>query len=82
MMAKQIKPLYPPIDPVRACILDRKHSMKLSWSDIGRELGISGGMMRYWSQFPPDDWPKDVRNGVCRVLGIKVKQTVEDLTGI
>ena len=74
---------YPAIDPLRACIFDRKHSMKLTWDNIGAEIGLSGGMMRYYAnRMPPDEWPKNVRLGVCRVLGLSVKQTVIELSEV
>ena len=75
-----VKDLYPKIDPLRACILDRKHSMKLTWGDIGKEIGLTDGMMRYYAtKRMPDEWPKEVRENVCRVLGITVKRTVKEL---
>ena len=37
------KPRFPEIDKLRACILDRKMSMKKNWSDEEKLVGFSFG---------------------------------------
>ena len=71
------RPRYPPINQLRAAILDRKFIAKLSWEDLGQAAGISGAAMRKLAtRKEPQEWPQKVRNSVCRLLDIKVTVTV------
>ena len=71
------KPRYPPINNLRAAILERKFVARLSWEDLGGAAGISGAAMRKLATAkPPDEWPPKVRTGVCRLLDIKLSTTI------
>lgn len=71
------KPRYPPINNLRAAILERKFVAGMSWEDLASAAGISGASMRKLATAkPPDEWPPKVRTGVCRLLDIKVSTTV------
>lgn len=74
------KPKYPPIDWLMAAILERKKVMGLEWGDIADMVGgISAEYLRKLaSSKPPMKWPDDVRNNVCRKLGINIRMVVED----
>ena len=71
------KPRYPPINNLRAAILERKFVSGLGWNELGSAAGITGDAMRKLaSSKPPEEWPVNVRNAVCRLLDIKVTVTV------
>ena len=71
------KPRYPPINNLRAAILERKFVAGMSWDDLASAAGISGAAMRKMATAkPPDEWPQKVRTSVCRLLDIKVSTTV------
>ena len=71
------KPKYPPINNLRAAILERKFVSGLGWKELADSGGISESAMRKLaSSKPPEEWPARVRNGVCRLLDIKVTVVV------
>lgn len=71
------KPKYPPIDHLRAAILERKFVARLSWDDLADVAHISPATMRRLAvSKPPDEWPKDVRLSVCRYLQISVHTSI------
>ena len=71
------KPKFPPINNLRAAILERKFVGGYSWEEIAKSANISYGTMRTLvSKLPPEEWPTDVRRSVCRFLQIRVTQTV------
>ena len=71
------KPRYPPINNLRAAILERKFVAGLSWADLGAPAGISATAMRKLATTkPPEEWPPKVKSGVCRLLDIKVTVSV------
>ena len=71
------KPRYPPINNLRAAILERKFVSGLSWEDLGSAGGISATAMRKLATTKaPQEWPEKVRTGVCRLLDVRVSTTV------
>ena len=71
------KPRYPPINNLRAAILERKFVSGLSWDDLGSAGGISAAAMRKLATTKaPQEWPERVRTGVCRLLDVRVSTTV------
>lgn len=66
------------IDWLLAAILERKKALKLEWNDIAAKAGgITGDSLRQLSaKKPPEEWPKNVRDRVCKVLGIDVELVV------
>ena len=76
---KQKKKDFPPINKLRACILDRKFSTRMTWEDIGQEAGVSPDYLRkLMSTKDPWDWESWVLEAVCKALDIGIKRTVED----
>ena len=74
---KLSQPRFPPINNLRAAILERKFVGRLTWAEIGAAAHISGDVMRkYATTKDPEEWPRDVRNQVCRFLEIRVTTTV------
>lgn len=79
-MAKAVKPKYPPIDKLKAAILERKMVMHLSSQDLGDAANVSGWYIRkILSTKHTDDWNPDVRKAICEYLGLNVKVVLEDL---
>ena len=79
---KLVKPEYPPIDWLMAAILERKKVMKLEWGDLGECCGMSSSAMRKMAcSKAPEDWPKAIREKVCRKLGIEAKMVVSGSPG-
>ena len=71
------KPRYPPINNLRAAILERKFVSGLSWDDLGRAGGITATAMRKLATTKaPEEWPEKVRKGVCRLLDVRYSTTV------
>ena len=71
------KPRYPPINTLVAAILERKFVAGLSWEDLGSAGGISATAMRKMATTKaPEEWPPKVKNGVCRLLDIRVSTTI------
>ena len=79
-MAKAVKPKYPPIDKLKAAILERKMVMHLSSQDLGDAANVSGWYIRkIRSTKHTDDWNPDVRKAICDYLGLNVKVVLEDM---
>ena len=75
------KPRYQPINELRAVILERKFTAKLSWADIAKAANMQPDTMRQLAiRKPPQEWPEDVLKSVCRLLDLKVTQTITDLS--
>ena len=71
------KPRYPPINQLRAAILERKFVGKLSWDDLARPAGMQGETLRKLAvRKSPEEWPPEVRNAVCRLLDLRVNVNV------
>ena len=72
----------PPIDKLKACVLERKMVLGLEYKDLADAAGISSVYMRkLMSTKSTDDWPNDVRKSVCRRCGLTIK-TVVDVTNL
>lgn len=73
------RPRFPPINQLRAAILERKFTGHYTWDDLASAAHIQPATMRaLFIRKAPEDWPRDIRNSVCRFLDIKVTQTVTD----
>ena len=76
------------IDWLLAAVLERKKALRLDYSDIAEMVGgISGDALRQLvARKAPEEWPKRIRDGVCKALGIEVKTIVvgspEDRCGL
>ena len=74
---KLARPKYPEIDWLMAGFLERKRVMNLTWDEIGAAAGMNGNAFRRLAATKsPADWPKDIRQNVCRMLGLEVKTFV------
>jgi len=77
---KLSEPKYPPIDKLRACILERKMTMKLTWKDIAEVAKMDETYLRKMVPTKPSsDWNPEIRNAICKYLGIRVHVEVQDL---
>ena len=73
------EPQFPPINKLRACIFERKFVGKFTWDDLASAANVSPSQMRKLvREEDPWDWPRAVRLAVCRKLGIKIAETIED----
>ncbi|MBR0161916.1 MAG: hypothetical protein IJQ02_11635 [Oscillospiraceae bacterium] len=73
------EPKYPPVDWLKAAILERKDSLELTWGDLADVAGITNDSMRRLASLkPPEEWPPDVRRAVLRRLGIHAKLVIVD----
>ena len=65
------KPNRDRIDWTMAVILERKKAMKLSWTEIADEVGMSPQVLRNLVCYrPTKKWPKYTLRKVCQALGI------------
>lgn len=70
-------PRYPPINDLRAAILERKFVSGLTWDDLGNVAGIKGTTMRKMARDkPPQEWSRNVLTAVCRLLDIRISVSV------
>lgn len=77
----------PPVDYLKACMLERKLALKLNYDEIAKAVGITPDYLRkLMTTKNTDDWSPDIRKSVCRELGINVQTTIsmvtEDKTGM
>lgn len=72
------KPRFPPVNRLRAMILERKFVSGMGWDDIASAANVSSGTLRGLMHKDPWDWPRDIRTAVCRFLDIKLVQSVEE----
>ena len=79
-MAKAERPKYPPVDKLKAAVLERKLVMHLSSEDLGNAAHVSGWYIRKMlSSKHSDDWNPEVRKAICEYLGLNVKVVLEDM---
>ena len=75
------KPKYPPVDILKAVILERKMVMKLNWDDIASVTNMNTDAFRHMAiSKHTDDWNPSVRRAVCRFLGLNMQTTVSVMT--
>ena len=68
-------PEFPKISKLRALILERKFTLKMTWEDIGRQAGVSPNTLKYlMANVDPWEWQYDIQEAVCKVLGIQIKK--------
>lgn len=73
------KPKYPPVNKLRAYILEREMVAGYSHKDLADIANVNYSYMRKLiNQVDPWDWPRDVRQKVCRALEIKTTLIVDD----
>ena len=55
-------------------------SLKLTWDDIAKDSNVSPEYLRKIVRtLPTDEWSPQIRNAVCKRLGISIKTEVVDL---
>lgn len=70
---------YPPVNKLRAYMLERKHVSGRSWKAIATEAHVDYDYLRKLvADKDPWEWPEFVRNGVCEVLDISLKRVISD----
>jgi hypothetical protein len=62
----------PQIDWFMAAILERMRVLKLNQKDLADAAHVSHDTMRKYMMRSPLKWPDDVRDNVCKLLGITV----------
>lgn len=67
----------PPVDVLRAYMLERQAVMGYTLKQLAEIGGISYSYMRKLAGTSPWDWPKPVREKVCKALGLKPIYGVE-----
>lgn len=73
------KQRFEPINKLRASILDRKFSTRMTYTDIGLQSGVSPNTLKYlMGNIDPWDWKPEVREAVCKTLGISITQKVDE----
>ena len=78
-LAEKFTPKAPPIDVLRAAVLERQAVLGYTLKDLAEICEISYSYMRTLSRGSPWDWPAPVREKVCRALGIKTYRGVEGM---
>lgn len=61
----------PPIDWVKAAVLERMDAKKMTLKDLSAAVGISYPNMLVLMRKSPSDWKRQQRESVCRALGIE-----------
>ena len=65
------------MDLLKAVILERKMTMKMEYKDIAQAVNVAPEhLRRLMVTKRTEDWNPDIRNSVCRVLGINIKTTL------
>ena len=66
-------PKYPPINRLRAMILDRMYGNRITLQDLASMAHISyAHMRRLMATKDPWDWPRDVRRRICTGLDLHI----------
>lgn len=67
----------PPVDLLKAVILERKLVYGLTYEDLAESAKINATYLRkLMSKTNTDEWSPDVRRAVCRALGINIQTTL------
>ena len=77
LTAKYCKPQRPPIDWLRAAVLERQATLGYDLKRLSVVGGISYDYMRKLIRVSPWEWPEGVRFRICEELGLKTIQSVE-----
>ena len=85
LTTKYSEPKRPPIDWLRAAILERQAVYGYNLQKLADIGGCSYTMMRTWIRRSPWEWPKDLRNRICKEFGLipfcSVLGAPEDING-
>lgn len=75
-LGKSVQPSAPPIDWLKAAILERMDAKNMNKRDLSDAAGIGYDNMLVLLRKPPEEWKRSQRESVCRVLGIETVLTV------
>lgn len=70
----------PPIDMLKAVILERKDAKKWTFKDLSIHTGYSEVSLRRMFQKRPWDWTPQARKKICKALGVP-EQILKDTAG-
>lgn len=74
------RPTYPPVDKLKAVILERKLVMGLTYEDLAGVANVHPSYIRTMlTKKHTDDWNPEARKAICRYLGLNIRTVVEDL---
>ena len=76
-LAKNLLKDAPPIDWMRAAILERIDVLGYDLKTLSKIAEVDYGTFRHYIRKSPWEWPNEVRNRVCDVLGLIPVQTVQ-----
>ena len=71
----KVKTSEPPIDWLRAAVLERKAVKSLDLKTMAKIACVSYERMRHLILKSPWDWPRDIRESICANLGIDISVT-------
>lgn len=69
LTAKYSKPA-PPIDWLRAAILERSAVLGYDLKALAAAGGVSYDSMRHYIRTSPWSWPEQLRTKICKLLGV------------
>lgn len=71
----------PPIDVLKAVILERKLVHHMTYEQIAAAAGVNADHLRkLMSATPTEDWSPAIKKAVCRQLGINIQTTLSMMT--
>ena len=77
---KVTPPKYPPVDKLKAVMLERKLVMKLDYKAMADAAHCTPEHMRkLMTTKHTEDWPPEVRRSICRMMGLNVKTIIDQL---
>ena len=74
---KYSAPKEPPIDWLKAAILERISAKGYTLKTLAAAAGVSYEYMRKLMTMPPMEWPYHYRDEVCKALGIRYSIQIE-----
>ena len=69
----------PPIDWLKAAILERMYALRLTREDVCTLSGISAGTFRGMMNRPPAEWEHRQRSAVLSALHLRISDMPEDV---
>ena len=78
-LGEKYSPKDPPIDWLRAAVLERKAVKRLDLKTMAKMSCVSYERMRNLILQSPWDWPREIRERVCKSLGINLTITPDGL---
>lgn len=74
-----MKPKDPPIDWLKAAILERMNALGLNREDVSTLSGISAGTFRAMMAKPPVEWEHRQRSAVMSALHLRIADFPADV---